>query len=70
MLGRINPPDDIRFSKQYVVKKQGGTFILGKAVRVDPEEETVFILKTSRSTKWVSMLYGKTQCYIRILWHR
>ena len=33
MLGRIYTPDDIRFSTQHVVKKQGGVFILGKAVR-------------------------------------
>lgn len=35
MLGRIYAPDDIRFSTQDVVKKQGGTFIIGKAVRAD-----------------------------------
>jgi len=28
MLGRIYAPDDIRFSTQDMVKKQGGTFIL------------------------------------------
>jgi len=43
MLGRIYTPDDIRFSTQHVVKKQGGTFILGKAVRVDPKGKKLIL---------------------------
>lgn len=39
MLGRTYTPDDIRFFTQHVVEKQGGTFILGKAVRVDSKEK-------------------------------
>ncbi len=31
MLGKTYAPDDIRFSTQHVVEKQGGTFILDKA---------------------------------------
>jgi NADH dehydrogenase FAD-containing subunit len=43
MLGRIYAPDDIRFSTQDVVKKQGGTFILGKAVRADPKGKQLIL---------------------------
>ncbi len=43
MLGRTYAPDDIRFFTQHVVEKQGGTFILGKAVRVDPKEKKLIL---------------------------
>jgi len=43
MLGKTYNPDDIRFATQHVVEKQGGKFILDKAVRVDPEKKTVFL---------------------------
>ena len=43
MLGKIYTPEDIRFSTKHVVEKQGGTFVPGKAVRVDPKEKTVFL---------------------------
>ena len=43
MLGKIYTPDDIRFFTQHVVKKQGGTFILGKAVRADPKEKKLIL---------------------------
>ncbi len=43
MLGKTYNPDDIRFATRHVVEKQGGTFILDKAVRVDPEEKIVFL---------------------------
>jgi NADH dehydrogenase FAD-containing subunit len=43
MLGRIYTPDDIRFSTQHVVKKQGGTFVLGKAVQVDPKGKKLIL---------------------------
>jgi len=33
----------IRFATKHVVEKQGGTFVLGKAARVDPDEKTVFL---------------------------
>jgi NADH dehydrogenase FAD-containing subunit len=37
MLGRTYAPEDIRFFTRHVVEKQGGTFVLGKAVRVEPK---------------------------------
>ena len=43
MLSKIYTPDDIRFATKHVVEKQGGTFVLGKAARVDPDEKTVFL---------------------------
>lgn len=43
MLGGFYTPDDIRFATRHVVEKQGGRFIPGKAVRVDPESRTVFM---------------------------
>jgi len=43
MLGRIYAPDDIRFSTQDVVEKQGGTFILGKAVLADPKRKLLIL---------------------------
>ncbi len=43
MLGRTYTPDDIRFFTQHVVEKQGGTFILGKAVRVDPKKKKLIL---------------------------
>ncbi len=43
MLGKIYTPDAIRFATKHVVEKQGGTFVLGKAARVDPDEKTVFL---------------------------
>ncbi len=43
MLGKIYAPEDIRFATQYGVEKQGGVFILGKVVRVDPEGKTVIL---------------------------
>ena len=41
MLGKSYTPDDIRFATRRVVEKQGGTFILGKANRVDPDNKTL-----------------------------
>lgn len=43
MLGKKYTPEDIRFATKHVVEKQGGTFVPGKVVRVDPEEKTVFL---------------------------
>jgi NADH dehydrogenase FAD-containing subunit len=43
MLGNIYTPDEIRFATKHMVEKQGGTFVPGKAVRVDPENKTVFL---------------------------
>ena len=41
MLGGFYTPADIRFATRHVVEKQGGEFILDKAVRVDPEKRIV-----------------------------
>lgn len=43
MLGKIYTPEDIRFATRHVVEKQGGTFVSGTAVRVDPKEKTLFL---------------------------
>ena len=43
MLGGFYTPGDIRFATRHVVEKQGGNFILGKAVRVDPERKIVYV---------------------------
>ncbi len=37
MLGKVYTPEDIRFATRAVVEKQGGRFVLGKAVRVDTD---------------------------------
>ena len=43
MLGGFYTPEDIRFATRNVVEKQGGTFILGKAVKTDPEKKIVYM---------------------------
>lgn len=42
MLGGFYTPEDIRFATRHVVEKQGGRFILGKAVKVVPEKKIVY----------------------------
>lgn len=41
MLGKTYTPEEIRFATQQVVEKQGGRFLLGQVVGVDPEAQTV-----------------------------
>ncbi len=41
MLSEIYTPDDIRFATRHLVEKQGGTFVLDKVVRIDPEKKLV-----------------------------
>ena len=41
MLGKTYSPEEIRFATRRVVEKQGGTFLLGKAVGVDPHKKTI-----------------------------
>jgi NADH dehydrogenase FAD-containing subunit len=41
MLGGTYSPSDIRFATKHVVEKQGGVFVLGKAVRVWPDERQI-----------------------------
>jgi hypothetical protein len=43
MLGKIYTPEDICFATQHVVEKQGGIFVSGTAVRVDPKQKTLFL---------------------------
>lgn len=43
MLGGFYRPEDIRFATRHVVEKQRGKFILGKAVRVEPEKKIVYL---------------------------
>jgi NADH dehydrogenase FAD-containing subunit len=41
MLGGTYAPSDIRFATKHVVEKQGGVFVLGKAVRVRAREKQI-----------------------------
>jgi NADH dehydrogenase FAD-containing subunit len=41
MLGGTYSPSDIRFATKHVVEKQGGVFVLGKAVLVRPHERHI-----------------------------
>jgi NADH dehydrogenase FAD-containing subunit len=41
MLGGTYRPEEIRFATRQVVEKQGGTFLSGKAVGIDPEKKVV-----------------------------
>ena len=42
MLGGTYSPEDIRFSTRKVVEHQGGTFVKGRVVKIDPVEKKVF----------------------------
>lgn len=41
MLGGTYQADDIRFATRKVVERQGGTFVRGKAGKIDPEKQVV-----------------------------
>ena len=43
MLGGTYSPEDIRFATRKLVEEKGGTFILGKAYRIDPHKRQVFL---------------------------
>jgi NADH dehydrogenase FAD-containing subunit len=43
MLGGTYRPEEIRFATRHVVEKQGGTFLLGTAVAIDPEKKAVML---------------------------
>ncbi len=43
MLSKIYRPEEIRFATKLVVEKQGGRFVLGKAVQVDPAAKNVHL---------------------------
>ena len=51
MLSRTYSPDDIRFATEHVVNKQGGNFILDKAVSINAQERTVQ-LESGNSIKY------------------
>jgi NADH dehydrogenase FAD-containing subunit len=43
MLGGTYGPDEIRFATRKLVEQKGGTFILGKAYRIDPHKQRVLL---------------------------
>lgn len=43
MLGGTYNPEDIRFATRKLVEEKGGIFILGKAERIDPRKQLVFL---------------------------
>jgi len=43
MLSGTYRPEEIRFATRHVVEKQGGTFLTGKAVGIDPKKKTVML---------------------------
>ncbi len=43
MLGGTYHPDDIRFATRKVVEDKGGTFVLGKALTIDPDKQEVTV---------------------------
>ncbi len=43
MLGGTYQPEDIRFATRRLVEEKGGTFILGKAYRIDPHKQLVLL---------------------------
>jgi NADH dehydrogenase FAD-containing subunit len=43
MLAKVYRPEEIRFNTQQEVEKQGATFVLGKAVRIDAQAKVVHL---------------------------
>ncbi len=43
MLGKTYKPEEIRFATKRVVEKEGGTFVLGKVVKIDAEAQAVHL---------------------------
>lgn len=43
MLGGFYTPEEIRFNTRQTVEKAGGTFIQDKAIRIDPDQQQVFL---------------------------
>jgi NADH dehydrogenase FAD-containing subunit len=45
MLGGTYRPDDIRFATRRQVEAKGGRFVLGKAYKIDPDKQCVYVQK-------------------------
>jgi NADH dehydrogenase FAD-containing subunit len=43
MLGKIYRPEEVRFATRHVVEKAGGSFVLGKVLRINAESQTVHL---------------------------
>ena len=43
MLGGTYEPEDIRFATRKLVEAKGGRFVLGKAFKIDPEQQHVYL---------------------------
>ena len=43
MLGKTYSPSEIRFATKHVVEKQGGVFVLGKAVHINPKQKQIVL---------------------------
>jgi NADH dehydrogenase FAD-containing subunit len=43
MLGQIYDPSEIRFATKYLVEKKGGHFVQGKVVKIDAEQQKVYL---------------------------
>ncbi len=51
MLSGTYRPEEIRFATRHVVEKQGGTFLYGKAARIDPQQKIV-VLENGRTVPY------------------
>ena len=49
MLGGSYRPDDIRFATRRLVESKGGRFILGRACKIDPERQLVYLEGTEEA---------------------
>jgi NADH dehydrogenase FAD-containing subunit len=52
MLAGTYQPDDIRFATRELVEKKGGAFILGKAYKIDPLKQRVFLEGTGEEVPY------------------
>ena len=49
MLGGTYSPEEIRFATRKLVEAQGGRFVLGKASRIDPEQQVVSLEESAEA---------------------
>lgn len=52
MLGGTYDADDIRFATRHLVEEKGARFVLGKAVRIDPHQQTVHLEDSDEPLKY------------------